>query len=1406
MAETSNQNAPDEQDAEREAIAIVGMACRFPGADTPEQFWRNLREGTESIHFFSDKELLAAGADPGWLQQENYVRAKPILKNVELFDAGFFDCTPREAEMMDPQHRLFLECAWEALERAGQSSETGSERTAVFAGAGMNHYLLQNLLPNYDRIRESGDFQLVIGNDKDFLPTRVAYKLDLRGPAVAVSTACSTSLVAVHLACQCLLDFQADMALAGGASLLLPQTAGYWHEAGGIVSPDGHCRPFDRAARGTIGGSGVGVVALKRLSDAIADGDTICSVIIGSSVNNDGAQKIGYTAPAWEGQSVVVAEAQELAGVGPADISYLEAHGTATELGDPIELAALTDVFGGEPEADCAIGSVKGNFGHLDSAAGVAGLMKTTLALMHRELPPSLHFEEPNPKLNIAETPFRVNSELRTWEDGGQPRRAGVSSFGIGGTNAHVVLEEAPATRPTGAGRRWQVLPISARSEAALDAVTENLAEFMAGEASVELADVAYTLQVGRRRFSERRALICHDLRSGSEDLRSAQSPNVLVRRSSSSFRLTFVFSRRVDSLAWVGKLSVAEPAFDVVLRNCVGCLSDGSSAAVARVLKSGVVDKGKATDLAMFVAGYALAGWWRNLGAQPTTVVGSGAGHCLAECVAGRLTFAQAVESLGGKAVAEPDSSTDAEVPCVSLDERTESELQPELAGCAMLFGPAEELRRKLERSLGGDSVRSAEAAHDRELAFTLARLWLEGAEIDWDEYHGASRPRRIPLPTYPFERERFWIEPPQRQAVAETNAEIVAKEPNLGRWFYLPIWKSAPSLRRSADEDRRHWLLLMDAAGVADSLASRLVAGGATVTLVFPGEAFSRRSEHEFVVARGPSEDYRSLLRALPQAPDVILHAWNVDPSAGELERAMDVGFFSGLHLAQGMGRVFSNRPYELIFLSTGLWEVGGDEILEPEKAVLSGIAGALPFEQPHAKVRCIDLPRATPDLEIETQPWWSLLLDEIRNPGGEPKLALRSRRRWVQAFEATPLEKPVEPSCRRGGVYLITGGLGGVGLSLAEHIAANYAAKIALISRRAFPDREQWPALMEDDEAECAAVLRRIREWESQGAEVMVLSTPVDDEDGMRAATARVRERFGSIHGVIHAAGLPGGGVIELKERPEVEAVLAPKVSGALTLHACVAEDQPDFVLFCSSLTSVLGGFGQVDYCAANAFLDAFAGSLRRKGCRAMSLNWDAWRGVGMAARGTAHHRQQLDAFGIAPEEGGELLDRCVSLELPQVLVSTCPLDLRMSWLQGNQELPAAAEKQSSPAHARPDLGVDYVAPRDDTERELANIWQDLLGLDRVGVHDDFFELGGDSLVAVQLGVRVRETFHREINLEVLFDAATVAELAEYIAADGEEEDLEKLAEALAVVEGLSDEELRAVESDATGENHG
>ncbi len=644
-------------------IAIIAIAGRFPGAKDIESFWQNLRDGVESTSWFTDEELLDSGVTLDLLSNSNYVKANAVLSDIELFDANFFAYSAKEAEVIDPQQRLFLELACEAIEKSGYDPETYNGLIGVYGGVGINSYLLKNLYPHHQLLDTVNPLQLAISNEKDFLPTRVAYKLNLTGPAVNVQSACSTSLIAVHLACQSLLNGECDMALAGGVSISIPQKIGYLHQQEMILSPDGHCRAFDAQAQGTVVGSGAGIVVLKRLKDAIADRDHIQAIIKGSAINNDGASKVGYTAPSVSGQAAVIGEAQTLAGVDAETISYIEAHGTATPIGDPIEIAALTQAFtqSTDKKCFCAIGSVKTNFGHLDTAAGVTGLIKTVLALQHKMLPPSLHFETPNPKIDFANSPFYVNTTLTEWKTNNTPRRAGVSSFGIGGTNAHVILEEAPVFGQGSRGASYQLLVVSAKTANALEEATANLITHLKQHPELNLGDIAYTLSSGRRGFNHRRMLICCELEDAVKALSSLEPKQVFtnyteitersvvfmfpgqgsqyVNMAREIYQTETVFREQVDYCS-----EILKPLLGLDLRHILYPSEEKINQASKQLQQTAIAQS------ALFVIEHALAKLWQSWGVHPVAAIGHSIGEYVAATLAGVFSLEDALSLVAAR------------------------------------------------------------------------------------------------------------------------------------------------------------------------------------------------------------------------------------------------------------------------------------------------------------------------------------------------------------------------------------------------------------------------------------------------------------------------------------------------------------------------------------------------------------------------------------------------------------------------------------------------------------------------------------------------------------------------------------------------------------------------------------
>jgi len=1342
------------------SIAIIGMAGRFPGAPSIDAFWQNLRDGVESIRTLSDTELRAAGVSEEELANPEYVRAAAILDGIELFDASFFGFSPRDASIMDPQHRHFLECAWEAVENAGYTAEGFPGSIGVFAGSGMSSYLIHNLLRNHKLVNSAGLFLLrQTGNDKDVLATRVSYQLNLHGPSVSVQTACSTSLVATHLACQSLLNHECDMALAGGVTIEIPHGQGYQYRPGEILSRDGHCRPFDAEASGTVFSSGVGLVVLRRLSDALRDRDTIRAVILGTAINNDGARKVGYLAPSVDGQADVITEALGVANVNPESISYVETHGTGTAVGDPIEVRALTQAYHATTKRRgfCAIGSLKASVGHLDAAAGVAGLIKTVLALENRKVLPSINFKSPNPLIDFQNSPFYVNKSLVDWDKTPLPRRAGVTSLGIGGTNAHVIVEEAPALPPVKHKPSRQLLTLSAKSETALDNATTRLAAFLRENPDSSLPHVAYTLQAGRKSFPFRRVVVGRDAdevarlfeRNNAKEVISGSAPPLVPS-------LVFLFSGQGSQHVDMAKdVYEQEPVFHETLDKCAKHLGQLIGFDLRQLIYPAESDRNAAADRlnqtsvtqpALFALEYSLAQWWMSLGLKPQAMLGHSIGEYVAACLAGVFTLEEALETTAirgrlmqkappGAMLAVPLPPNEIQLPahlslaaingpeqCVvsgtfEAVESYEKALREKGRACqrlqtshafhsAMMGAILEEFRQHLQgvtlrppltpflSNLSGTWIQPSEAAdadywvrHLRgtvrfadcirqllskeectfleigpgqtltslvrqqsgkrakavaslphkddhssshaSLLLALGRLWANGQSPDWSALHRDEAVGRVPLPTYPFERRKFWIAPDEeltRRTVAgpgsekETETSKATSEAPLR--FYKRVWKQSdfPSVMSSP---QACWLIFMDERRLGKQICTQLRGAGHRVICVSPGKSYRRAGNGDYSLRPSAPADYQALLEDLVKrghAPQKVVHLWSLAEGAlsGSLEEKLDHNFFSLLYFAQALGRE-DLSGVDIAVVTDRLQPVEVPVTADPTVATLLGPVRVIPREYPGVVCRNIDL-----DLEAEGMgqhavqviaEQCALFRDEV--------VAFRRGVRWTEHFEATDLV-PVEGRNRfkEKGCYLITGGLGGLGLIISKYLAQKFHARLVLIGRSSLPPPQEWDALLQGagTAPKLSSTLKNLQEIRGLGGEVLTLQADVTQLSELQRAWDTAEQQFGKIDGVIHAAGVIEDAPFLSKTRESASRVLAPKVRGTIALDAVTKNKPLDFLVLFSSISAVLPPEGQIDYGAANAFLDAFA---EQRKPLVQAINWGLWRDGGMGEQNKKAH---------------------------------------------------------------------------------------------------------------------------------------------------------------------------------------
>ncbi len=1500
---------PTEAVGTADAIAVIGLAGRFPGAPDVERLWTNLAAGVESLQSFGREELQAAGATSALLDDPAFVPVLGLIDDVERFDAAYFGFTPREAEVTDPQQRVLLECAHEALEVAGYG-DAGSERSVgVFVGVGENQYVLHHLLPQMDAFAALG-VNLVYANSKDFAATRIAYKLNLSGPAISVNTACSTSLVAIHLACRSLAQGESRMAIAGGASIGDFGPGGYLYEEGGIQSPDGRCRAFDRDARGTRGGNGAGILVLKRLAHALADGDTIHAVIRGSAVNNDGADKVGYTAPSIDGQTRVIRQAYRNAGVSPAGVQYVEAHGTGTVLGDPIEIRALSQAFAGVPAQACAIGSIKPNIGHLDTAAGVAGVIKTVEALKRRLLPPSINFAHPNPQIDFETTPFRVNTQLRDWPERDGTRIAGVSSFGIGGTNAHVVLEQAPETASAPSARSPQLLVLSARSAEALDAATARLATHLAADAGTPLADVAYTLQRGRKAHAWRRAVVCATAADAVEALRAADAEP--ARAAIEDASLVWMFPGQGAQHAGMAQaLYEAEPVFRAQFDACAEGLRDALGLDLRELLFAQAADDAHAAasddrltrtcfaQPALFAVEYSLAKLLQSYGLQPDAMIGHSLGEYVAACLAGVFALEDALKLVATRgrlmqamvpgsmlAVPEDEASLRARLPGTGLDiaavngprrcvvsgpvaavEALRARLAAEgIEGRALATSHAfhsstmapmlEAWRETLATvtlraltmpyvsNLGGGFVAADEAmdpeywvrhlretvrfgdgldtllsslpasktacvcveigpgqtlsglarqrmqgsAHEaipllaragaqdddaRALLQCIGRLWVRGFRIDWAGVHAGERRRRVPLPAYPFERRRYWVDAPRHGALVAQAAD--ARLPHHEDWFYAPLWRLHGTRMRSpaaVASAPLTWVIMVDRGGIGDRVAAALREAGHRAILVRQGEGFESTGPDACTLAADDETQHVAFAAHLAQQQvriDRLVHLWSLDACVttdgdpgvdayARFESQQRTGYGSLMLAIKTLMAHPTGEDTALHAVTRDAFRVTGGEALVPAQATIGALCRIAAQEYPGLRAQQIDLcgiDRIGREAAFEATVA-AALLDELLAGHAEPVVALRNGGRWTQTFERrkVPAEM-LAPRIKRGGVYVITGGLGEVAYALADYLAA-MAARLVLIVRDELPPRDVWSNWVAERSPGDPMVtkLGRLLALESRGAHVTVYRADVTDEAQMRDAFDQAEVRYSAIDGVIHCAGQVRDSVRFLAESDLAfaRAQFLPKVGGALVLARVLEHRNVDFCVLMSSLSTLLGGLGFSAYAAANAYLDAFAAARHAQGDgRWISIDWDGWRVAGEPAA--------ADAYGMTGPEGAAALAYALSwADAPQLIHSTG--DLRTRMRKWTEQPPEDTKKML--LYVRGST-ANIVPPSTTIESQLLAIWQQLLGIQDIGVRDAFFDVGGDSLLATMMAGRINKEFQINLPIRIIFEEETIERIA-------------------------------------------
>jgi acyl transferase domain-containing protein len=1534
--------------ARTEPIAVIGLGCRFPGgADDPQAFWRLLHDGVDAVREVPrDRWDIDAFYDPDPdAPGKMSTRYGAFLDEVAAFDAQFFGISPREAVSMDPQQRLLLEVSWEALEDAGLAADRlAGSLTGVFVGLSTNDYGVKLLRAN-DPTRLDAYFGT--GNAPSAAAGRLSYVLGLEGPCLALDTACSSSLVAVHLACHSLRQGECDTALAGGANVILTPDITINFSRARMMAPDGRCKTFDAAADGYVRGEGCGVVVLKRLSDALAHGDRVRAVIRGSAVNQDGRSG-GFTAPSERAQETVIRKALAAAGVAPAALSYVEAHGTGTALGDPIEAQALATVLRPERGKDrpLVLGSVKTNVGHLEAAAGIAGLIKVVLALEHGEIPPHLHFKRWNPHVVLDGFPAVIPTACLPWPPAEGRRIAGVSSFGFSGTNAHVVVEEAPApAAATGeADPPLHLLALSAGTEPALAALAGRFERHLALEPSASLADLCYTAGTGRSHFNHRVAVIATSTEEARVALRAvaAGEEHAAAARGKAPATpppVAFLFTGQGAQYLGMGRrLYNTHPSFRRTVDECAALLRPHLEQPLLSVMESenatgALIDQTAYAQPALFVLEYALARLWQEWGVQPALVLGHSVGEYVAACVAGVFSLEDALSLVAARgrlmqalppggamasvmadaervaaaiaahrpqlsiAAVNGPSGTVISGAAAALDAvvgRLESEgvrtrrlnvshafhsplLEPMLdeferrAAAVAFRAPQIGLVSNLTGAVASDAdVRSASywrrqarepvqfatgmatlrergcrvflevGPHPvlagmagaclpgamrllpslrrgrddwRQMLETLRDLYLIGVPVDWAGVHRDHRRRKVGLPTYPFQRERFWADLPE-PAAGRAPAASASAVPGRAATdnLYEVAWPEKPRAAGSSERTPGTWLVLADQGGFGRRVARRLEEKGERVVVVRRGRAYERADDGSLRIVAGEPEHYRRLWRDATDGLPIktVLHLWGLDEPAGELEletlrAAQAVGCESAVHMAQAALDAASDARLWLI--TRGAQPVQANDAVRIAHAPLWGLGRVLPLEHPGLWGGLVDLdPEGGPDED-------ALILDHVAAADGEDQIAFRGGRRHVARLVRIRGEEAGGARIDPEGAYLVTGGLGGLGVELAAWLVRGGARHLVLTGRTGLPARAEWDALPDDSAA--ARQAAAVRALEARGAEVRVVRADAADAERMTALFAELKAAPARLRGIFHAAGLMEQCALRELTGRALHEVLRPKVLGAWLLHELSRDLELDhFVLF-SSAAAVWGSIGLAHYAAANAFLDALAEHRKAQGRPALSVAWGPWS-TGMGTSAAQQWLAQMGVVAFSPEKGLGVLEGLLGGARARVTAASVDWSVfrpvyeaktRRLLLEGLEPevrtgapAPEAGRalrrlREALPAD-RPDALSSYL------RGELARV----LGFGPGRPLDPergFFELGMDSLLAVELRNRLQTGLDHALPPTLAFDHPSLQTLARYLGREVLGLGAEAVRETAAPYAASSDELLMRIEGLADDE---
>lgn len=1429
-----------------EPIAIIAMDCRLPGADNCEMLWQLCRDGKETIKFFKPNKNDQISA----LDKKHTVYAKGMLNDIEYFDANFFNFSPKEAHLSDPQHRLLIESAWVVLEKAGYIPNPDDLfKIGVYVSMNDSTYILNHNLVKLLQPLFNDRFAMQRLMSPQCLATKIAYLLNCTGPSMTTQAACSSSLVSVVLACQQLASHHCNLALAGGVSLVTPQESPYLYQQGNIFSPDGHCKPFDANAEGTVFSNGLGMVVLKRLTDALKDNDTIISVIRGYSTNNDGSNKMSYTAPSVQGQMSCVLSALKTATIDVDSIQYIETHGTGTLIGDPIEIEALTKAFQltSNKRNNCALGSIKANIGHTHVAAGVAGLIKTSLVLQNKLIPPLIHFKSPNPHIDWDHSPFYVNTRLQYWERKQSPRRAAVSAFGVGGTNAHVIVEEAPEHKSAPSHKTHHLLLLSAKTQASLSTMHTDLIHYLKTQNVSKdehsfLADIAYTLQQGRRKFQYQSGVICESVADAIASLENNRDPNdaYVAQNLINKANIVFLFPGKGTPV--YENLSLAlyqeEPTYKTYLDASlsiasayVGCnlesilfpsSKDGHSAGLR-------IENAEFAHPILFSIEYALAKLLMEWGIHPDFIMGCNAGEYVAACISGVFSLENALKlsCIREKFILTSDSLDEAsgkelldsytkvlqiidshhfDIPCLSsLTGQWMSEQEVfseeywikhlsldsvERRQCAnqliqipntifLEVGPGETLSSSIQRctknTLNTFKVLPAQNGKNTLIAEALRAMWYHNVPINWKYYYQHETRGRIALPTYPFQKNRYWFD--QIISSDANHAKSVAL-PSL----YAPTWvrnveKMTPTCLASSRLNEAVWILFDNHSELSQCSLAYLKSNHCSVVVIQKGTEYEQLTANYFVINPTNKEQYHQLLLKIVNKNInhyAVMHFWSMDKHDDlNYQSNLDSpilfdGLYSGVFLIQAFQKIKPAAVLSTGMVTTQLHMVTGDELTEPLKSSVLSLCRVLSLENKNHRFNAIDIEAIEPSnlLRYSTNIIQTVMKYLYQQNIEAPSItAYRNLYCWKLIYQPIETkEKTAEFKLSSPGIYFITGGLGAMGLTIANWLSKQQPVKLLLLSKTPFPQQDEWDKYLcesdlDDGIREKIQILKQIT---SQGTSIIIATGDIANYIQMKGLIEKTVALHGEIKGVFHLAGVSGEGIAMLKDRSSMCAVMSPKIQGIRVLSQLFNHKKLDFMVCASSLTAVAGGVGQLDYCAANLFLDYFMSQNFFEQCnRLLTINWNSWSSIGMAAfvKSSKTHEKLYLENSVTPEQAMILLEAALNADHRQIIVShVAPEEERKRIIQAFEKSAIGEKKLSIPTIEKKHAWS--------THDIVKHIWQDLLGVAEVHENDTFYSLGGDSLIAIQLLEALESQFRINLTLQELAHFHTAHTLAKLI----------------------------------------